>query len=116
MHVKMGKGDKGIKNGHEPGEGNMAGKTGNRKRIIRKSSDEMVLLSLPIHYHSFAVRVIQKSVFRCSLSGDDAAAQGIPAGMAEKAAMNQGKETWPEKLGIERGLSRNLWMKWCFFL
>ena len=24
----------------------MAGKTGNRKRIIRKSSDEMVLLSL----------------------------------------------------------------------
>ena len=46
MHVKMGKGDKGIKNGHEPGEGNMAGKTGNRKRIIRKSSDEMVLLSL----------------------------------------------------------------------
>ena len=35
---------------------------------------------------------------------------------ASKMAMNQGKETWPEKLGIERGLSGNLRMKWCFFL
>ena len=41
-------------NGHEPGEGNMAGKTGNRKRIIQKSLDEMVLLSLIRGYHATA--------------------------------------------------------------